>query len=175
MRGNVDRHAVAVDVARGQHCLETRQRLVRARHDAKPRRIHGGKAEIARHQRLQRIHWHRHGQHAATRHGFEQAAAQVHQAHHVPETHDPRNAGGGVLAHGMAEQGARLHALRHPQPRERHFENGDRRKLDRGRLKGRVRFGARPFVEEPGGADALRRFGRQIAEAFFDPAAEFRL
>ena len=75
---------------------------------------------------------------------LEQAPAQQHEAQRVVERHDAGQAGGGVLAHAVADERVGPHAPRHPLPGERVLDREQRRQPPRRRFELRRRRRGRP-------------------------------
>ena len=57
-------------------------------------------------------------------------AAQMDETDAILERHHTGEAGGGILAHAVADQRRRCHAPGHPEPRQRVFDDHDQRQLD---------------------------------------------
>ena len=135
--------------------------------------VDGGDVQIAQIGGERRFR-ERHGKHPACRDGVEELAAQVDEADHAFQRHHARDAGGGVFAHGMADEGCGLDAPAFPQAGQRDFHDQDQRELQRGAAEafGGLRLG--PRFGKPEGADVDGGQAVEDGEAPVHPFGEDR-
>ncbi len=166
-----------VDVGGGQARGQRVERVLRPGRDRELRRVDRRQIEGVAEEGAQRVGGQRDREHAARGYLVHQAAAQVDEADAVLERHDAREAGGGVLAHRMTDEGGRGDAPGHPELRQRIFGNHDERQLQARPLQRGVggRLGA--LLGQPQRADVIVEQGLEDAEAPVHPVGEggFRL
>ena len=175
MGGDVDGDTLKLHLARLQFRLQTIQRGLRTARHAQGRTIDRAQIQIITQQRPQLIRRQADRQHPPRRHRIEQSAAQMHQPDAILETHDPRHAGGGILAHGMPDQGGRFHAPAHPQLRQRIFDDHDQRQLHGWSLQPLIRRRLLPLFGQPDRTDIVIELALQHGQAALHPVAEHRL
>ena len=177
MGGDVDRDALAVDADRRQPGLQRVERRLRPGGHRQFRRVHARDVEIRPEMRREIARRQRHAQHAPGRHRVEELPAQVDEPDAILEGHHPGEAGGGVLAHRMADERAGLHAPGHPELGQRIFDDHDQRQLHRRPLQPEIGRGQRldRRLGQPQRADVIVELRLQDREAAIHPFGEDRL
>ena len=175
MRGDVDRDARGLDALIAQPLRESLEIPVAAGDDAELGRVDRGEIELRRQQAGQGGGRDRDAQHAAGLDRVEQFAAQAHEPHRVAQAQNAGDAGGGVLAHRMADQRNRRNTLPNPVACHRDLYGEDRRKLQRGAQKDARGFGRIETAVHPDAPRLGGRIGRQRRQRLVDIGAETRI
>ncbi len=175
MRGDVDGDAARLDPVGAQAGVEIVKRGLRPRNGGELRRVERRDveraAEIGRHGLGRK----RHAEHPAPVHRVEELPAQMHQPDAILEAHHPGQTGGGVLAHGMTDQGGRRYPPALPELRQRVFGDHDQRQLHRGALEPLLRRRFPVGLRQPERADVVIEPGAQDIEAAIHPVCKDRL
>ena len=175
MRRDVDGDALTVDAVCLKLCPQAVERGLRAGGDGQLWRVHGGEVKVIAQPGLERVSGQGDREHAAFGHRVKERAAQMHQPNAILEGHHTGEAGGGVFAHGMADQRFGRHAPGHPELRQRIFHDHDQGELHRGLFQTRVSLGAVRVFGQPERANVVIQLGLQDLQTPVDPVGENRL
>ena len=175
MGRDVDGDARGLDPRLGQTCRQIIERGLRARGHAEPRRIDRRDVECVAQPGTQRLGGEGHAEQAALGHAVEELPAQMHKPDAILEAHHACETGGGILAHGMTDEGGGGHTPALPQLRQCVFGDHDQRQLHRGLFQPLGGGGHIGGGGQPEGADVVIEFGLQHREATIHPFGKDRL
>ena len=174
MCSDVNRHPLGFHLQRRQSFGQRNEGSIRTGDDTKSRCVDRSHIEVARHIYTQVRFGHGHGEHATRSNGVEKLAAQKDKPNAIFKAHHPRQGGGSVFTHRMADQGSRRDTPTFIKLCQRVFGNHDEGQLHRGLFQHFIGSLLMPFSGQPQVSDGVIQLRLQDSKPFVHPVRKNR-